>query len=146
MRSAPQLRPQQDLKLRSTQTRNERFSYLGNAPFCVSIVCYGVNRFLILGLWQRPEAFWRGHFNDLFLVPCALPPLLLLLRLTGLRSHDNPPRAGEVFFHLILWSLMFEIVGPRLGKGTSDWRDVASYALSGFLAWLWWNKPHQAAT
>ncbi len=126
--------------MHSARARNERFSYLGNAPFCVSVACYAANRFLVLALWHRPEAFWRGHFNDLFLVPCALPPLLLAFRVLGLRSRDDAPGAGEVLFHLALWSLLFEVVGPRAGKGTGDFWDVAAYAIGALAAWSWWNR------
>jgi len=37
-----------------------------------------------------------SHFNDLLLIPCALPTVLLLQRWCKLRSHDEPPRPGEI--------------------------------------------------
>src|SRR3712207_8465456 len=51
-------------------------------------------------------------FNDVLCLPIFLPPLLLVHRGMGLRTHDAPPTPWEVLFHLALWSVCFEVIAP----------------------------------
>ena len=116
-----------------------RFLYFRDPLFLTACVAYGVNRCLI-----KPHAlpgFMMFHFNDLWLIPCALPPVLWLHRRLGLRSQDGPPQPGEIAGHLIFWSLLFEWIIPKLMHTSGDPADVAAYAAGAVIAGLWWNRP-----
>lgn len=88
-----------------------------------------------------PSEFLHSYFNDVLLIPCALPPLLALQRLLGLRRHDAPPTWGEIAGHLIVWSILFEAIGPYLFPHTTgDPWDVVCYTVGGTVAGWWWNR------
>lgn len=56
------------------------------------------------------------------------------------RRDDRWPSVIEVVSHLILWSALFEFVGPFIMSGvTGDWRDVAAYLAGGIGALFYWN-------
>ena len=99
---------------------------------------YVANRWLV-----KPHlsgAVFHDWFNDLLLIPCALPPLLLVHRWLGLRDHDGPPAWREVAAHLAGWSLLFEFAGPRLlGLGTGDPWDVIAYSTGALVALFSWG-------
>jgi hypothetical protein len=57
---------------------------------------YAANRWGLKPRLPQGEVFFRGHFNDLLLIPCVLPPLVTLHRFVGLRRDDGPPRLTEV--------------------------------------------------
>ena len=115
-----------------------RFRYLADPVFVVSCAAYAVNRWLL-----KPHVhstFLHSHFNDLLLIPCALPPVLLAHRLLRLRLHDQPPQPTEIALHLIIWSVLFEVIGPRLvAHATGDPLDVAAYIAGGIVAGLLWR-------
>ena len=116
-----------------------RFGYLSDRLFLLCCSLYALNRWLI-----KPHVhnqFLRYHFNDLLLIPCALPPLLLLERWFRLRAHDEVPTAGEIALNLIVWCILFEVVGPHLfRRATGDPWDAVAYVTGGILAGLWWNR------
>jgi len=87
------------------------------------------------------NAFLRFQFNDLLLIPCALPPILLIQRWLRLRLHDAPPTPGEICFHVVVWSIVCEAIGPHfIHRATGDVRDVIAYMVGGVLAGLcWWR-------
>jgi len=90
--------------------------------------------------WAWP--FLHSHFDDLLLMPAALPVVLWIQRLTGLRKHDLPPTWSELFLHLTIWSVMCKIVGPFYCHiGVADPWDVLFFAAGGIAACLWWNRP-----
>ena len=90
--------------------------------------------------WAWP--FLHSHFDDLLLMPAALPVVLWIQRLTGLRTHDRPPGWMEMFSHLAIWSVMCKIVGPfYYHLGVADPWDVLFFAAGGCAACLWWNRP-----
>src|SRR4051812_47906607 len=114
------------------------FRYLLD-PFCVfGCAAYIVNRLLL-----RPHihsVFLHGYFNDQLLIPCALPPVLWLHRRLGLRKHDEPPQISEVLFHLAIWSVLFEWIGPHLARhATGDPLDVVAYAVGAVFALVYWR-------
>jgi hypothetical protein len=121
----------------------KRFGYLRDPLFLICSSLYAVNRWLI-----RPHvhsAFLRFHFNDLLLMPCALPPLLLMQRWLRLRQHDEFPTGGEIALYLIVWSILFEVVGPHLmHRATGDIWDVAAYVCGAILAGIWWHRDQIA--
>ena len=110
-------------------------------PF-VLICCalYIVNRWLV-----KPHLHFDVFtcwFNDVLLIPCALPPLLLVHEWLGLRLRGVAPTGGEIFWHLVFWSVLFEWIGPRfLKNSTGDPLDVVAYSLGALGAYLWWRRP-----
>jgi ubiquinone/menaquinone biosynthesis C-methylase UbiE len=99
---------------------------------------YALNRW---GL--RPRISWdflHSHFNDCLLIPAALPLVLLFQYALKLRKDAGLPRPGEVFFHWLVWSVLFEGVAPRFFSVTGDFWDVVCYAAGGGIAavlWAW---------
>ena len=116
------------------------FRYLRDPLFLIGCAAYAINRWLL-----KPHLhaeFLHSHFNDLLLIPCALPLVLLAQRRLNLRHHDDPPLPTEIFFQLFVWSILFEWIGPHLVRhSTGDPGDVAAYAVGGVLAALWWQRP-----
>lgn len=81
-----------------------------------------------------------GHFNDLFLIPAALPLVLYVQRQFGWRTHDAPPGAAEIVLHLAVWAFIAEGAGPFLTHhGTADWRDVVAYSFGAALCYILWH-------
>jgi len=119
-----------------------RFGYLRDRLFLAAAAGYGLNRWLLKPL--IPSPFLRGHFNDLLLIPAALPVVLCVQRFLGLRKHDLPPSWSEMVLHLVVWSVVCEFIGPFwLHHGTADLWDLVAYALGGVAACHWWNRPAQ---
>ncbi|MEO7297826.1 MAG: hypothetical protein ABI042_04540 [Verrucomicrobiota bacterium] len=118
-----------------------RYHYLRDPLFLMSCAAYAINRWLI-----KPHlhtGFLHSHFNDLWLIPCALPPILLLHRRLGLRQHDHAPTLSEITLHLIFWSALFEWIGPKfVPHATGDPVDVLAYVTGAILTGLWWQR-HQ---
>jgi len=84
--------------------------------------------------------FLHSHFDDLLLIPCALPLFLFVQRKLNWRQHDLPPTAGEILGHLLIWSVLFEWIGPKLMRTVGDFRDVLAYIAGAILAALWWHR------
>jgi hypothetical protein len=109
-------------------------------PVCVAACAsYAINRWLIE---PHVSACWiHSWVNDVFLIPAALPLLLTIERMFGLRRHDGPPTWAEIFAHLAGWSLLFEYIGPFLNsRATGDLWDVVAYTIGGLLAGCWWHS------
>lgn len=123
-----------------------RFRYLRDPLFLLAIGSYLLN----CG-WLRSRAnggFLHNQFNDLLLIPAALPVVLWVQRLTGLRRHDAPPSWLEMAFHVGVWSVVCEFAGPWwLHAGTADPWDVGAYLAGGLVACVWWHcsGPKQPA-
>lgn len=116
-----------------------RFGYLRDPLFLLGSTLYALNRLVLKPHFH--QVFLHSWFNDTLLIPCALPPLLLLHRWLKLRKHDAPPTLGEITLHLVFWSMLFEWWGPHLLKHvTGDWGDVLAYFVGGLLACVWWNR------
>ena len=114
-----------------------RFRYLRDALFLSGCGCYVVNRWLLKPHVHSP--FLRSYFNDLFLIPCALPPILLLHRWLKLRPAEENPRISEILFHFVIWSVLFEFIGPKFMRTTGDPLDVLAYAAGTVVAIAWWR-------
>ncbi len=51
------------------------------------------------------------------------------------------PKAGEIFAHLVGWSILFEFIGPRVMRhATGDGWDVVAYAAGGLVSFVWWHR------
>lgn len=121
-----------------------RFRYLGDGLFQVAFILYALNRWVLKP--QVSDGFLHSHFNDLLLLPCALPVMLLVHRKLSLRTDDGPPTAGEIALHLAIWSILFELIGPRwMSHATGDPRDIVAYFIGALIAGLWWNRNHLPA-
>ncbi|HHY86271.1 MAG TPA: hypothetical protein GYA07_12190 [Verrucomicrobia bacterium] len=114
-----------------------RFGYCRDPLFIAGCILYAVNRWLVKPLVHG--GLFDSYFNDFWLIPCALPPLLWLHRFLGLRTHDAMPGFSEVAAHLAFWSILFEWVGPRImPRATGDPGDVIAYCAGAVVACLWW--------
>ena len=115
----------------------KRFGFVFDPLFPLSCALYAANRWLI-----KPHchiAFFHNWFNDLLLIPCALPPVLLIQYWLGLRTHDAAPTFGEVVAHVVGWSILFELIGPRTLPTTGDPWDAVAYAVGGLASYGWWR-------
>lgn len=121
-----------------------RFHHFRDPLFLLGCAAYAINRWLV-----KPHVhhgFFHSHFDDLWLIPCALPPILWLHRRLKLRSHDRPPQVSEIIFHLIFWSALFEVFGSKLVPHTvRDPVDVICYAVGALVAGLWWHRDRWLA-
>ena len=118
----------------------KRFDYVHDRLFVAGCLCYAANRWFVKPHLQPTEVFLNGYFNDFWLIACALPPILLFHRKLGLRPDDGPPTWKEVVVHLLVWSVVVEVIGPTFYRGAiGDPWDVAAYAIGGLLAWTYWN-------
>lgn len=115
------------------------FGYIRDRLFLVCCLLYAGNRWLVKPLVE--PGFLHSHFNDLLLIPCALPLMVLFHRKTGLRSHDGPPTAGEIALHPVVWGILFEGIGPIwVAHATGDPLDLLAYGAGAVVAGLWWNR------
>jgi len=114
-----------------------QFSYWRDPFFLAGCALYALNRWLIKPCVQSP--FLHGQFNDCLLIPCALPLVLWLQRRLNLRQHDDFPSITEIAFHLVVWSVIAEVIGPRVARVTGDMWDIVAYCVGGLLAWSWWR-------
>lgn len=116
----------------------KRFRY-GWDPLCLAAcLAYATNRWLFKPHFS--SEFLHENFNDLLLIPAALPWLLWLERSIRIRQHDEVPSPLEIAGHWLVWSVVCEGIAPLLFAGsTADWRDVAAYAVGGIVAGLWWK-------
>lgn len=116
-----------------------RFRYVGDRLGVAAALLYGINRWFL-----KPagvSGFMHDHFNDMLLIPAALPVVLAVHRGLGWRRHDHMPTAWEVIVHLVVWSLVCERIGPAVfHRGVADPFDVVAYAVGGLGAWVWWNR------
>lgn len=117
----------------------------GLDPVCLAgVLLYVLNRLCLTPRWGGAVPFLGNHFADVLLIPCALPLLLWLQRITRLRTHDRPPTPGEIATTLVLWAALFEIAFPRLlGRGVGDPLDVLAYAAGALLAGFAWSLHHR---
>ena len=116
------------------------FAYLRDKLFLASCAAYTLNRCLLVPL--SDSTFLHSYFDDLLLIPCALPVMMWVYRVTGLKTDDLHPGSRDILFHLVIWSVVCEWIGPRfVSSATADTWDVAAYAGGGVAAWIVWLQP-----
>ncbi len=122
------------------------FRYLRDPLFAGSAGLYLLNRFLLKTSLGLQIAFLRNHFDDCLLIPAALPPLLWVFRMLGLRRHDKAPTMSEVTQWTALWAVCFEWAFPTFfHMGTADGWDAVCYGVGGMIAWLVWRESYASA-
>jgi hypothetical protein len=116
----------------------KRFGYWRDPLCLLACALYALNRF-----WMRAHIggpFLVGYFNDLLLIPAALPLLLWAQRRLGVREDDTRPRWSEIALHFVVWSIIAEAIMPRLSThSVGDWRDVIAYGVGAVAAGCWWQ-------
>jgi len=121
------------------KTPHQAFGYVRDPLCLVAIALYALNRWLV-----KPHisgGFLHDHFNDLLLIPAALPVVLWLQRRLGWRPHDEAPRWSEIALHLTIWGILCEVIGPHLvAHATGDWRDLIAYAVGAVISGWWWRS------
>lgn len=84
--------------------------------------------------------FLTGRFNDLLLIPSALPWVLWIQDLLGWRAQGAYPSTGEIAGHLVVWSAIAEGLMPMMShRFTADPMDVVAYSLGAVLAHAFWT-------
>ena len=118
----------------------DRRPFYRDPVFWYSLGIYVLNRLVLKPFMGADAAFFHGHLNDVFLIPCGLPPMLYFYQCLGLRMSKSGPTWREISLHLLFWSIFFEWLGPQIfHRGTADWMDVASYTIGALGAGLFWN-------
>jgi len=116
------------------------FKWLRDPLFIAATGIYMLHKWSPLWPAAMRSSFTEHYLSDLLLVPVALPGVLFLAHVAGLRSSASPLRLIEVLIPLVIWSLAFEFVGPQfLGRGTFDPFDVLFYSIGGLAGWLFWS-------
>jgi SAM-dependent methyltransferase len=119
-----------------------RFRYALDPLCLLSCGLYAINRWII-----RPHfhgLFWHGYSTDFLLIPAALPLILWVYRVLGLRMNDLWPNGSEIGLHFVIWSVAAEGVAPFLFKSaTGDWMDVVAYGIGAGIAAGWWFVASQ---
>lgn len=116
-----------------------RFRYAADPLCLLACAAYALNRF-----WLKsaiPSEVLHSWFNDFWLIPAALPPVLWVQRKLGVRAGDGVPTVWEIVMHLVTWALICEGLGPLLVPGRmGDWGDVGAYAAGAVAAGVWWHR------
>jgi len=117
-----------------------RFRYHLDPLFLGCLTLYVVSRWVLKPL--SPAPLFHHYLNDLICIPFWVPLMLLALRRMGWRAHDRPPESHEILVPLVTWSLVFEVLLPRVPAfrqlAFSDPVDVLSYTLGALAAvWIW---------
>jgi len=84
--------------------------------------------------------FLPGMFNDLLLIPSALPWVLWIQGLLGWRVSKAYPSPGEIAGHLVVWSVIAEGLMPMAShRFTADPMDVMAYSMGALAAFGLWR-------
>lgn len=85
-------------------------------------------------------AFLRNYLGDFLLFPCAVPPLFWARDSLRGELAGVPPSWFEIGVLCLLWSLIFEWLGPvYLKRGTADPYDVIAYAAGAIICGIVWR-------
>ena len=118
-----------------------QYKYLKDPLFLFCLLVYSVNRWLVKPFLPNP--FSQNYLNDLICIPFWVPIMLWMMRKSGIRNDDAPPRSYEVLIPLIVWSAIFEMFLPRLALfrslAFSDHMDILFYTLGALLASAFWR-------
>lgn len=117
-----------------------RPAFLGDPVFIVATLLLVLNTLFFRPFWSGSFSFFACYWNDVLLIPVALPPVLWLQNLLHWREPRPRPGCREIIFHLVLWSLLLEGIFPFIfHHGTSDPLDVLAYASGALIAFFFWH-------
>lgn len=121
-----------------SERRPRRFAYCGEIIFQIAALAYFSNRFVIGPAIHL--AFLRNYLGDFLLFPCAAPPLFWMRDSLRGQLAGVPPSWVETGVLFLLWSFIFEWLGPIwLKKGTADPYDVIAYAAGAIICGIVWR-------
>lgn len=125
------------------QRKKTQFGYMKDRLFWIAVFIYLLNRLILEPVMAGRTDFFSSYVNDIICFPFWLPIVLYLTRLVRLRRHDLPPDFFELCFYFLIWSYIFEFVGPMYGSRfnyhVSDPWDIVCYASGCLFAGLYWN-------
>jgi hypothetical protein len=110
------------------------------------MVVYALGRWVLkpehLGGW-----FVHDYLNDVICLPLFLPIILGIQRRLRIRRHDLPPTLFEVAHNWVVFSVLFELILPRLRcfDSIADPWDAVAYLIGGIGACVWWNRRTRTA-
>jgi hypothetical protein len=117
------------------------FRYLRDPLFLFCLALYFVNRWVLKRL--PPGGFFHDSLNDLICIPFWVPIMLWLMRLARLRDNDAPPQWYEILLPVLVWSAVFEVLLPGLGRfrhlAVADPADILCYVAGALIAALFWK-------
>lgn len=119
------------------------FTYVRDVVCITALVLYVVNRWLIKPWTLGIVPFFHDYLNDILCIPLFLPPVLWIHKRIGLRPARWYPTAFEILFHLVVWSICFEVIAPSfpaIFRTTADPWDVAAYGVGAGIAGLVWGS------
>ena len=89
--------------------------------------------------------FFHSYFDDLLCFPIVLTIVVLAHRNLRLNSKDYVLPISHIVLAVLLFSLIFEIVLPRLHtRFTHDARDILAYTIGAFFFHKYLNVFHEA--
>lgn len=125
-----------------------RYRYLRDPLFVSCLLLYVLNRLVLKPL--MPNTFCQDYLNDLICIPFWVPIMLQSMRWVGLRADDSPPRLYEIIVPLLLWSVVFELLLPRIGifegLAIADHVDIFFYSLGALMAAIFWRIWYERDT
>jgi uncharacterized membrane protein len=90
------------------------------------------------------NGFFHDYLNDLICVPFWVPIMLWGMQKLGLRNKDSAPQWYEILIPLLVWSVVFETIVPRMAPykhlSHADPADILFYTLGAVLASLFWKR------
>ena len=123
-----------------TPQPTRRFGYLADPLFVFSLTLYCLCRWV---LKPHHVGGWLVHdyLNDLLCLPLLVPIILRIQSQLRIRRHDRPPTVFELVHNWIVFSVVFELVIPRLPqfRSTADPWDVVAYLVGGLLGYVCWH-------
>ncbi len=123
-----------------------KFRYLTDPLFLGCFVFYFINRLVIKHFVAT--GFFHDHLNDLICIPFWVPIMVFLMRKTGLRGNDGPPRGPEILLPIVLWPPIFELILPRVRYfnhlATSDYTDILWYVIGALVASVIWEAMYKS--
>lgn len=131
---------------RSAAITRFSFSYTRDPIFVTSLLAYCLNRFVL----KQNIHVWLIHdyLNDFLCIPLLLPVILKVQALLRIRRHDGMPTLLEVLHNWFVFTVVFEVVLPRLTMfdSTADPWDSAAYLFGGLFAYVCWNREVRSRT
>ncbi|MBD3375473.1 hypothetical protein GF406_10595 [candidate division KSB1 bacterium] len=89
--------------------------------------------------WLSVPPWIAAYGRDVLLVPCVLPLLITALTRMKIRV-PSPPTIIEILLSVLIWSIMFELLGPEFfPHAVADVFDILAYCAGGIIAGFYWH-------